>query len=150
MSYNIPFRFFDTISLKIMAFTTDNFQRSFKCGTISPSLTQVDVWKMTKDLGMLSLRSIDAICSSHQFPMRQNIVTCIIGNLQIPCGRFFFLVSSIILFQKIVLSNQCLAHSIMIIIIITLKLILFKNPLKTSISFIGIRHLLFINYSASL
>lgn len=46
-----------------MAFTTGSFQISLRCGTISPYLTQVDVyvWKMTKDLGMLSLRAVDAL-----------------------------------------------------------------------------------------
>ena len=142
MSYNSPCRYFDTKCLKIIAFSTYNFQRSFFRCTYFSFLTQVDIWKMTKDLGMPSLRSVDTICvnliSFHEIEYCSMAVLRIwrvhVGNFLL---LLFFSVSYHFI-SKIILSNHCLAHSMMIIvIIITLKLISLRKTLclKTSVSF---------------
>lgn len=139
MNCNIPCRYFNTKSLKITAFTTDNFQRSFQCVTFF-----FDTGRHLED----DKRSWHAFIKINRppsvnlisFPRDRILLHAIILGIHRFHVGDIFSVSPIILFEKIVLSNQYSAHSIMIIAIIVI-LILLKSFFFPSLY---IRYLLFM------
>ena len=119
MNFNIAFRYFNTKSLKITAFTTDNFQRSFQCVTF-PFDTGRHLVDDQRSWHVFIKISRPPSVNLISFPRDWILLHAIILGIHRFHVGDIFSVSPVILFEKIVLSNQYSAHSIMIIAIIVI------------------------------